>query len=515
MNRIYKYIACCISAAVMTGCSQYIDLEPKDRLTEDIAFSTLDGLEGAILGLYERARNPYESNDASTWNVVGTDEVQPGSHLPDQPIVQAFNNYNFSLNPDNGGVRSLWEIHYVGLHRANVILKNVEVVEINENDPGQVRRKDHIRGTALWFRSYFHLKLVQRWDNIVLRTDAPDVVEYDVKKAEKSAVYTQIEQDLLDAIDLLPEAIAAHGNASVSKGVARHLLSKAYLDMGQYAKAAQFAYEVINDPAYSLEPLDIIFSEDHQDNKEVIFAWQFTVANRNRAQRIVQQYLPLYDRINGVARTFEYGGRPWARLYPSTYLMNLYEPGDKRWEAYYITEYRWNDAANLPPGVQLGDVVTPQQVAAQGQDVRHITPTTKKFLESDKLGRGIGDAEGFKNVIEYRLAEAYLIAAEGVMRSGTPVGGNSATDFINVLRERAGVAPFTELDEEKLLEEHIRELAFEGHRYAMLKRLGLLVQRAKLHNPGASQNIQDHHVRWPIPRNFVELTGFPQNQGYF
>ena len=42
----------------------------------------------------------------------------------------------------------------------------------------------------------------------------------------------------------------------------------------------------------------------------------------------------------------------------------------------------------------------------------------------------------------------------------------------------------------------------------------LLVDRVKLYNPTAGVNIQPYHVRWPIPRSFVQLTGFPQNEGY-
>lgn len=521
MIKYNRLIAAFLFLSVLGSCSDLIEIEPADRLTEDIVFSTLDGLEGSVLGIYERGRNPYESNDVSTWKIVGTDLVQPGSNLADQAVVQALNNYTFQLNPQNSGVRGLWNSRYVGLNRANKILKNLDLIEADENNAALTARRDKLRGIALYFRAYFHYDLVQRWDNIVLVTDAPDVVEYDVTLAPQAEVYAQIEEDLLAAIELLPETANADGNGSVSKGVARHLLSKAYLNMQEWSKAAAMASAVISDPSYSLEPLDVIFNENNQNNREVIFAWQFTNEDVNRPSRTVQQMIPLYDRINGVARTFDYGGRPWARLYPSEYLMNLYEPGDKRLDAWYVTEYRFNDPDNLPEGVALGDVVTKEHVLAQGGDLRHITPTTTKYWETDALGRVLGDAQGFKNVIEFRLAEAYLIAAEAVMRDAGasaalsgPVAGFSAAALVNVLRERAGVEAFTSLTEELLLEEHARELAHEGHRWNMLKRLGLLVPQVDQHNPGASGNIQPYHSAWPIPENFVQLTGVQQNPGY-
>lgn len=522
MKKYNRYIAAFLILFAMGSCSDLIDIEPQDSLTEDLVFSTLDGLEGSVLGIYERGRNPYESNNVSTWKIAGTDLVEAGSNLADQPIVQAINNYNFQLNPQNEGVTQLWNSRYIGLNRANVILKNLDLVEIDENNPELTARRNKLKGIALYFRAYFHYDLVQRWDNIVLVTDAPDVVEYDVVQSPSAEVYAQVEEDLLEAIELLPETAQAAGNGSVSKGVARHLLSKVYLNMQEWAKAAAMAGAVINDPSYSLEPLDVIFSENNQENREIIFAWQFTKDDVNRPSRTVQQMIPLYDRINGVARTFDYGGRPWARLYPSGYLMNLYAPNDKRLEAWYVTEYRFNDPDNLPEGVEIGDVVTQEHVLAQGGDLRHITPTTKKYWETDALGRVLGDAQGFKNVIEFRLAEAYLIAAEAVMRDAAAssaltgeVAGMSAAGLVNVLRERAGVEPFTSLTQELLLDEHARELAHEGHRWNMLKRLGVLVPRVNEHNdPGAAGNIQPYHTAWPIPQNFVQLTGVQQNPGY-
>src|SRR5690554_1135778 len=103
MKRIknQRYIAVLLLLLALGSCNDIIELEPKNDLTEDIVFSTLEGLEGSVLGIYERGRNPYESNDVSTWKIGGTDLVQAGSNIADQAIVQAINNYNFQLSPQN------------------------------------------------------------------------------------------------------------------------------------------------------------------------------------------------------------------------------------------------------------------------------------------------------------------------------------------------------------------------------------------------------------------------------
>ena len=45
-----------------------------------------------------------------------------------------------------------------------------------------------------------------------------------------------------------------------------------------------------------------------------------------------------------------------------------------------------------------------------------------------------------------------------------------------------------------ILEERARELAGEWQRRLDLKRLGKLIERVKLYNPDAVDNIQDYHV---------------------
>jgi hypothetical protein len=88
---------------------------------------------------------------------------------------------------------------------------------------------------------------------------------------------------------------------------------------------------------------------------------------------------------------------------------------------------------------------------------------------------------------------------------------------LNVLRDRAGVTPFTagDISLQTLLDEDAREMGQEGNRFEMLKRLGVLIQQVKLGNPDVGDIMQDFHVRWPIPYGFQHLTGVPQNDGYY
>ncbi|MCD8538466.1 MAG: RagB/SusD family nutrient uptake outer membrane protein, partial [Leadbetterella sp.] len=97
-----------------------------------------------------------------------------------------------------------------------------------------------------------------------------------------------------------------------------------------------------------------------------------------------------------------------------------------------------------------------------------------------------------------------------------------ALAYINQVRTRAGLQPFTTFDQESYLEESARELAFENERWFLLKRLGLLVERVNKYylmgsNSGnkAIYPMAPHMVRMPIPQSQIDLMRtFPQNDGY-
>ena len=125
------------------------------------------------------------------------------------------------------------------------------------------------------------------------------------------------------------------------------------------------------------------------------------------------------------------------------------------------------------------------------------------------------------------------MAAEANLRMGNT---GQALYYLNELRKKRISAEdpnqiLTTMDEETLLEEHARELAFEGRRWFFLKRLGLLVERVRASGGttmfrgiiatdpawySSRSNIKDFHIRWPIPQSEIDaMGGFPQNFGYY
>lgn len=153
-----------------------------------------------------------------------------------------------------------------------------------------------------------------------------------------------------------------------------------------------------------------------------------------------------------------------------------------------------------------------------------------------------GDAYGTFNEAVFRSAEAYLIAAEAIVKGakGGKLGG--AEIYYNKVLDRAlgtkqGTEPKRALAPENqksleavsyrataanmsidlILDERAREFMGEYGRWFDLKRTGKLVERVKKYNPWIKgQSIADKHNLRPVPQSEIDLS-FPkmtQNPGY-
>jgi starch-binding outer membrane protein, SusD/RagB family len=178
-------------------------------------------------------------------------------------------------------------------------------------------------------------------------------------------------------------------------------------------------------------------------------------------------------------------------------------------------------------------------------------PTLRKFLDRHREGRFI--MQGGRDFPVHRFAETLLIAAEGY---GLKKDYAKAVEYINMIRYRAAYKEGEEKPPQYLsvengdpakitastvndmminvdqinsrdklvnfiLDERLRELCGEGHRWFDLVRTGTLYERTKLHNYKAV-GIQPYHKLRPIPQHVhldrLENPGplsEEQNPGYY
>lgn len=213
-----------------------------------------------------------------------------------------------------------------------------------------------------------------------------------------------------------------------------------------------------------------------------------------------------------------------------------------------VVEYRnWNNPATslAERGKDVGGdldyaVINTDEIGIIDESNYHNTnksPMMWKFWEPGiPYGNGFGQ---FDHPV-MRSSEAYLIAAEAIVKGASNGSIGSAADYYNAVVNRAVGASNTAnmaadpndlsttasksyrasgtVTIDMILDERAREFMGEGLRWYDLKRTGKLIERAKAFNPwiGGLNYIQDHHYLRPIPLSEIDLSSneVSQNPGY-
>lgn len=496
-----------------------LDETSKDKITADAVFNTPEGLTTAATALYNLDRNIYRNDSEST---VWTSFIR----AEDITVTRAgsgvgFARYDNTINASTSQVGLFWSHYYTIIERANKIIIAGENLGLTNAEVAQAVAE------AKCFRARSYFYLLRTFDRIILNTEATTVdnLDREYNPADPEAVYKLMYEDLDFAIGKLSYTPKNIGR--FTQGVARHVKAEVALWRKDYKEAAFQADEIITKGPYKLleDPADI-FKGANLNHSEAIFVSQWDRAAGGSAgnptgHRLAQYFVPNYFKQAGLMVTDANGGSPWGRTYPNPYLLGLYASNDKRLNAFYKLFWVYDNPSTLPAGKKLGDKVTTTNASVYFDQ---LYPACFKYVDQwTKLAPN--EAQSFKDIIIYRLAETYLIGAEAHMREGGPQAAN-AVKYIAEIRRRAGLGVFTgPVTEDLILDEDARELAFEGQRWYMLKRLGKLVERIKLYagDPyvGAIQartGIKDYHVRWPIPQSEIDnMKGkgdFIQNPGY-
>ncbi len=501
----------------LAGCQNLLEEEPLTDVSIDFLYNDPEGIKTGVVGLYSLNRDIYSigpnENATSLWAYAQHDLVLPRAGYIS--VIGEFESSAMSVDAYGSTfLQRIWRHHYKVIDRANALIAAAEKVEGMEES---ARLK--AIGEARLFRAHSLFMLWRMFHNVYVKTEPTtpeNVFERVQAPSSREEIFAQLHEDFDFAIAHLPWTDAP---GRMAQALARHLKAKAALWEEDWQTAAEQAEAVINSGFYSLLPNPASVFSGGRNSEEALFVIQLAegVAGGGPGNLIPANFMTRYNNVEGAEYSLEQGGRGFGFIYPNEYLMSLYDFFDKRLSAYYITKFYYNDEANLPEGVELGEqIVIPKTGQTQSIYYERIHPSCKKYFDDDIPPEA---AVSYKNLLIYRLAETHIVGAEAYMRMGNQ---GKALELINPLRARAEVPPIFNLTELELMKEHARELAFEGHRFFFLKRIGKLYEQVQrfsgdddFANLGRA-NIRPHMVNLPIPQAELDLLGpnYPQNEGY-
>lgn len=366
-------------------------------------------------------------------------------------------------------IRSMWEHWYKSIGRASISINYSETYDISDQS-----YRERLIGEAKFLRALNYFWLVRSFGDVPLQH-----VDYVIRQP-KADVYAFIEQDLLDAIDMLPNkseyADSEIGRAT--KGAAQALLAKVYMYEESWQDAYDMATAVITGGEYDLHTnYEELWRASQENGIESIFEVQ------GRGESIahgVQQY----SQTQGARGT---GGWGWGFNTPSQNLLNAFNA-----EGDVIRR----DATIIFAGETLWDG---REVSASTENPMY----NEKAYSSANAGAGDGD----KNVRILRFAEVLLIQAEAALH----IGADAATP-LNRVRNRVNLASINSPTMNDIWKERRLELAFEHDRWFDLNRTG---QAESAMAADGKTFIVGKHELFPIPDLQINQTPeMTQNPGW-
>jgi hypothetical protein len=475
------------------SCSEdFLERKPKGSLTYDTFFDNEEHAIQATNAIYAH----FRSWEMCAFSWIGltdiiSDDADKGSTPNDAPYMIDVDEFTF--DGTNAAVTGAWQGHYHTIFRANLAIDNIPNIDMNAT------LRDRLIGEARFLRAYTYLRLVQWFGDVPLITRTlTDDEYYNQSRAPVDMVYDQIEEDLMYAIDVLPEKSAYDDEdlGRATKGAARGMLAKLYMVTHEYAAALEQCEAIINSGEYSL-------LAKYQDNflpigehgAESIFeigavALQAAVAGPGATP---------FNMIQGVRGIPNLG---WGFNRPSDDLIAEYESSDPRRQAtiIYVGEV-------LPDG---------EKIVEDNPEILNERFNQKAWVPDHA---GLQD-NGPGNLRILRYADILLLAAEAHNETGNVM---KAREYVNLIRQRARstntfiLKDLEDMDRnvlrEKIYHERRVELAMEQHRWFDLARWGRISDEM---SPLKPNFVTPRNLLLPIPLAEIDLTGgiLVQNVGY-
>lgn len=461
------------------ACSDdFLELYPSNAVDVGLVFSTTGNAMGALNGIHRMLYEQYEGDQDSggyggmmnVLDLMGEDVILPAS----TNRYMAVTRWLAHINELERVVRFSWSFYYKVIANANLIIGNIDGAEGPQNE------RDLIKGQAYAYRAWAYFMLVQlygkRWDTGGNNNLGVPLMTFESPEPKPrntvDEVYTLINEDLDKAISLL-SGYQRLNKSHIDQTVAMGFKARVLFVQGQWEAAARMAdwaiegytfmttaqhYEGYNDYTNP----EWMWSHKIADDQKLDFASFFAYMGYNYNSRGVKEAPRVINKLiyDKMADTDVRKGKLW-----------------------------------IPDGATNPSVVVP----SGGIKANYMH---QKFrAESESSSNGC--------IPCMRVAEMYLIAAEGYAKAGTSTFDLARDRLYSLQKSRdpayiRSTATAPQLIEDILIARRI-ELWGEGFRLFDLKRLNLPLDRTGTNCVvSVSVTMQvpagDNRWQWKIPK---------------
>lgn len=510
MKRLTSIVLGLIAMLIYTGCSHdLLNIENPNEPTTETFWKTEDDAQKGLDAAYSRF---YKEGTWMRWLSfrydLGSDEGWSTSPWNELAEWTRFNYVNYNFWEGNN---VHWEDFYVGIFRANQVLKYVPEIAFSDET-----KKSRIIGQAEFLRALWYFQIAILWEKGALVLEPKDA-SYKPEEASEEHLWAQVETDLKSAAANLPEQWEGADVGRATIGAAKALLAKAYMQQRKFAEAKaelQWLIDRENSLYGLMDDYMDNFTHYNENNRESVFEIQFDDKNKGGTGNDASM-------ATGFQRTQFYapGGIGWQDGKARSWLVGEYKreknlDGTNDIRLYHNLYYK-NSPQDFPDENPL--IYGRQwQDGDWGEDM---------FIRKYSTGY-FRDREDYFAPNNYRLiryADILLMYAECIVETGGTT--TEAAVYVDKVRTRqstnlptlqnsifASALSSKEAFLKRLQMERTLELCFEGWRWADLKRWGLLdtqegINELKSRDPDFNNFVIGKHKRLPIPQIEVDNSG--------
>ena len=562
MKKIYfSAIIVSLLCFSLTSCFSDLDTEPLDdnELVSSKVYSTADGYMGMLAKCYSSLiLTGQKGGDGGDGDLQGANEGYSG-YVRLLFYLQELSTDNFLMPSSSNGLRKMlnmqWDASnapvvtwtyqrlYMAIAYCNEFLRECTEDKLRARGLWEEMGADceAYRAEARFIRAYCYAALCDMFGNVPYIDENTGVKDVPEQQSRKD-IFEYAEKELLDIDSKLKDShVAKYGH--VDRVAAWFLLSRMYLNaetwikVNRYDDALKYAKKVIEEGNYPLaRDYREIFLADNDQCSEII--WPLC-QDGQKAQSSAGTNFYVKAFVNGPMNELYQtgvGSRGWGNVRAKTTLVDAFDPADVPFD---VNDSWGNNKADKRA---LFMTALPNQRKETWDDNLAMTSTFTcgygyiKWRNVTKNDQPAPQGEAYTSIDfpMFRTGEAYLIAAEAILRGAQGGTRAQALSYVNEIRHRAymsgkyakdgvrsdvaGTITDAQLTLDFILAERQRELASELVRRTDLVRFGKFTKGNNWdwkNGERLGADVDDHFNVFPIPE--TERTNNPnlkQNDGY-
>jgi len=494
MKKIY-FAFILLLVVALTNCEDFLDIRQEATLpTTGIDYTKSENIFLSVSAAYATLR----SWDAHVFPYIGafeiaSDNADKGSSAEDNPEMRTID--NLSVESTNSLINSLWTGNFDIVSGANFAISQMPIFYNTLQNSSDKEYAMQCQGEAKTIRAYAYFNLTRLFGRVPI-VDTVMTAEQlaSLQQASTSKLYDFIENDLEEAIAVLPTSYSSEWGGRITLYTAMAIKAKVHLYQEEWDSVASLTDRIIASGKFGLlTDFREEFNLDGENSKESLFEIQSSTLGKSTGDAAYLEY----GYVQGPRGNTPANMQGWGFCTPSQNLIDFYTSRGEVIRPATTLLYR---GTKTPEGDSIKSNCT--NPVYNG---KVYTPSSQNSWSYNGYGFD-------QNIRVIRYSDILLMYAEALVHGVTvPLTcGLSADDAVNLVRYRAGLTNISGVTLQNIWDERRAELAMEEDRYFDLVRTGQAA--TALADKGFVVGKNEHY---PIPAAQMQLNpNLTQNNGY-